>query len=80
MSSIFEEIDLQVNKGINFWCPLEEYVLRDIIENKLLTTKLKILKSREQDDWKTRTIILTTTCLYYCQKNTDSPKYMSIIK
>ena len=42
MSSIFEEIDLKANQGSKFWCPLEEYSLRDIIENTLFRSKLKI--------------------------------------
>ena len=78
MSSIFEEIDLKANQGSKFWCPLEEYSLRDIIENTLFRSKLKILNTRDQ--WKIRAIILTRTCLYYCKKNTEIPKSMSVIK
>ncbi|OMJ83266.1 hypothetical protein SteCoe_15854 [Stentor coeruleus] len=78
MSSIFGDIDRQVNPGNSFWCPLESYVLQDITENKLFSSKLKIMKSR--DHWKERTIFLTTTSLYYCKKNTENPKKMTVIK
>ncbi|OMJ93040.1 hypothetical protein SteCoe_4125 [Stentor coeruleus] len=78
MSSIFDDIDRQVNPGNSFWCPLESFVLQDIIENKLHSSKLKMVKSRDQ--WKERIIILTTTSLYYCKKNTENPKKMTVIK
>lgn len=78
MSSIFDDIDRQVNPGTSFWCPLESFVLQDITENKLYSSKLKMVKSR--DHWKERTIILTTTSLYYCKKNTENPKQMTVIK
>ena len=78
MSSIFEEIDQQANPTLSFWSPLESYVLQDITENHLYTSKVKILKPEGR--WKVRTIILTTRCIYYCRKDTNSPKVMSIIK
>lgn len=78
MSSIFEEIDMQINQGTSFWCPLESFVLQDITEKKLHSSILGMLKS--DGTWKKRLIILTTTCIYYCGKSSNSPKYMSIIK
>jgi serine/threonine protein kinase len=78
MSSIFDEIDSQVNQDNGFWCFPEEFALHDILENKLFSSRLRFLKSK--DIWKTRVIILTTSSIYYCRKNTENPKRMAIIK
>ena len=78
MSSLFEEVDRKVNQGSSFWGPLESYVLQDIIEKKVFSSSLRLLK--DAGNWKVINLILSTTSLYYCKKNTNSPKKMSIIK
>lgn len=78
MSSIFEAIDLETNPSGSFWSPLESFVLDDISQNKLLSTKLKLLV--RQGTFKARDFILTRTCLYYCQKSTGNPKKMTVVK
>ena len=44
MSSLFEEVDRKVNQGSSFWGPLESYVLQDIIEKKVFSSSLRLLK------------------------------------
>lgn len=75
--SLFESFDCEVNNTLSFWGDLESYTLSDILENKLYSSQVKI--QRPSGDWKSRSLILTTTCLYYCG-NDLNPKKKAIVK
>ena len=78
MSSLFIEIDTQTNPSPSFWSPPESFVIEDITQNQLLCSELRLLKNNNQ--WKVRNFILTTSSLYSCKKGTKNPKKMTIIK
>lgn len=78
MSSIFEDIDQEVNPGPNFWTPLESFVLDDISQNSVISGPLKQLQ--KSGLFKTRHYILTTSSLYRCRKSSENPKNMTIVK
>ena len=77
MVSIFEIVDREVNHNLKFWNTPDELSAQNIAENKLHEGELLFLMP--DNSWKTRTVILTDTRLYYTDKSSNAPKKMAVI-
>jgi hypothetical protein len=74
--SIFEEYDKTINNN-TFWWDLSATALIDIKEHFLYSSTAKIASKRQ--GFKTRRFILTTSSLYYCKTDSNTPKKQTIV-